>query len=266
MTRITGGFFSLAFFAFCGFSVPAQAELKVVGTGDGLDMLRAIAVHYASENPGHQISVPPSIGSGGGILAVGSDKERIGRVARPLKQSEGRLGLEYLPIARIPSAIIAHKSVGVDSLSPDQIVALFAGKVRNWSELGGNDLRVKVVRREEDDSTLAVLRATMPGWADLVFTEKSKTALTTQDAIASVTNVVGAVGFGPYSRALEQQVVVLRVDDLLPVDDAYPSAVELALIFKKTRVDTEMKAFIDYSRSVSAASVITTYGGVPIGE
>lgn len=241
-------------------------ELNVVGTGDGLDMLRAIAVEYSARNGNKSISVPPSIGSGGGILAVGSGKERLGRVARPLKESETDLGLKYIPIAKIPSVIFANPAAGVEKVTQDQLLDIFSGKIRNWSEIGGNNLRIKVVRREEADSTLQVLRKTMPGWASLEITEKSKTAVTTQDAITTVSQVRGAVGFGPYSRALDLEVTVLEIDGRGPTSPDYPSAVELALIYKQGGADDAVRSFVDFSVSAEAATVIDTYGGVPIRD
>ena len=61
-------------------------------------------------------------------------------------------------------------------------------------------MRIKVVRREDQDSTLLVLRQSMPGWKDLAITEKSKTAVTTQDCIDTVKEVPGAIGFGPFTQ------------------------------------------------------------------
>lgn len=241
-------------------------DLKIVGTGDGLEMLRVIAVEYSTHHPEVKISLPPSIGSGGGIVAVASDTESLGRVARPLKDTEIKLGLTYVPIAKIPSAIFAHPSSGVRDLTSVQLVEIFSGKTESWADLGGADLKIKVVRREEADSTLAVMRQSMPGWGDLEFTSRSKTAVTTQDAINTVREIAGAVGFGPYSRVLDFETNVMTIDGSFPTDAGYPSAVELALIYKEGKLDEEMKSFIDFCLSDAAARVIETYGGVPAGK
>lgn len=252
---------ALVFTGACG--AANAGELTIVGTGDGLEMLQVVAVEYSTRHPEVKISIPASIGSGGGIVAVGSDTERLGRVARPLKDTEVKYGLVYVPIAKIPSAIFAHPSSGVSELTTEQVVKIFSGQVDSWAQVGGADLKIKVVRREEADSTLSVMRASMPGWADLVFTTRSKTAVTTQDAIDTVREVTGAVGFGPYSRTLDFESTVMKIDGKLPTDANYPSAVELALIYKQDKLDDEMKSFIDFCRSEEAAKVIETYGGVP---
>ena len=244
-------------------AVLAQSELRVVGTGDGLDMLQEIGTGFAAGHPDINLSIPPSIGSGGGIAAVSSGAERLGRVARPLKDSEVEFGLVYLPIAKIPSAVFTHTSVGIEALTSEDLVKLYSGEITNWSELGGNDLRVRLVRREDADSTLQVLRASMPGWEDLKFSPRSKTALTTQEAISTAREVEGAIAFGPYSKGLEDGLTVLKIDGYHPTQDAYQSAVTLALIYKDGTMDSEMRAFIDYTLSDHARELIRNFGGVP---
>lgn len=248
----------------CFNSGVSASELKIVGTGDGLEMLRAVAVAYRAQNPNVKLQIPQSIGSGGGIAAVGSDSERLGRVARPLKKSEAKYGLAYVPFAKIPSAFFTHPSTKVDDVSSKDLVKLYSGKVGSWKEIGGADMKVKLVRREEADSTLGVLRSSMPGWKTLAITPRSKMAMTTQEALKTVREVSGAVGFGPYSRPLDFDTNVLKVDGKFPTDPDYPSAVTLALIYKKDKLDDEMKSFIDFCLSDAAAKVIRNYGGVPV--
>jgi len=245
----------------------ASAEtrrLDIVGTGDGIDVLRAIAASFMQQEGSAQVEVPPSIGSGGGIAAVGSGKAILGRVARRLTDAEAASGIVYKEIARLPSAFIVHPRCGVSAVTSDQLVAIYSGRVVNWKELGGADMRIRVVRREDQDSTLTVLRASMPGWRDLEITDKSKMATTTQEAIETVRDVQGAIGFGPFSRPLEQGLTVLRVDGHYPTDADYPSSVALALIYLKTLQDPDALAFLRFAGTQKAADVIRGLGSLPV--
>lgn len=239
-------------------------DLPIVGTGDGIEMLQAVAAAYNAEGGEARVSVPPSIGSGGAVAAVGGERQRLGRVARPLTEAEKAQGLVEVPLARIPSAIFVHRGAGVTNLTSAQVAAIFAGTTDNWSALGGPDLKIRVVRREETDSTLSVLRATMPGWRDLVLTSRSKTATTTQDAIATVRETPGAIGFGPYSPALAGDLTVLTIDGRAPRDPAYPSAVTLALIYKAATRDAAASAFLAFATSDRAGQVMAERGGAPL--
>ncbi len=245
-------------------SAVGASDLPVVGTGDGSELLRVLGAAYTADNPETVVVVPPSIHSSGGIAAVGSNKEVLGRIARPLSESERAAGLISVPVFRLPAAIYVHHSAGVTDLSAKQLADIYAGTVSNWRDVGGNDLRIKVVRREEVDSTLNVLRGTMPGWKDLALTEKSKTATTTQDAVDTVRTVEGAIGFGPYSKELDSNLVVLKIDGKHPTDSAYPSAVTLLLIYKDATVTPEATRFIRFFKTTKARTLLASMGGVPM--
>ena len=258
------GLWAVSFVAVCA---TAQAgDLSVVGTGDGIDLLRALGAAYTADHPETNVIVPPSIGSGGGVAAVGSDKEILARIARPLSDSEREAGLVATPVFRLPSSFFVHRGAGVAGLTSTQLADIYRGKITNWREGGGADRRSKVVRREDQDSTLLVLRQSMPGWKDLTITEKSKTAVTTQDCIDTVKEVAGAIGFGPFTRALEMELAVLKIDGRHPTERDYPISVTLSFVHKQSTVTPDAKQFIGYAKAAKARTVLTQMGAVPIVE
>src|SRR3954471_17932305 len=117
-----------------GASVRA-AELSIVGTGDGMEMLTALASVFAADHAETRVLVPPSIGSGGAIAAVGADRAVLGRIARPLSDAERGETLRDLPVVRIPSAVFVHPSAGVTALSAAQVADIYAGRLDNWRDL-----------------------------------------------------------------------------------------------------------------------------------
>jgi phosphate transport system substrate-binding protein len=238
--------------------------ISIVGTGDGVDMLRALAASFMHENPPVRINVPPSIGSTAGIEAVARGQAVLGRVARILTDAEAATGINYEPFAILPSAFYVHPSAGVTGLTNGQLADIYAGRITNWSQVGGADRRVRVVTREDGDSTLTVLRTTMPRWRDLVVTDRANTALTTQEAMESVKNTAGAIGFGPFTRTLERQYTVLRIDGHYPTEPGYPSRVNLALIWREATVTPVARAFVSFVTSQQATQVIESFGTTSI--
>ena len=183
-----------------------------------------------------------------------------------MKESEIALGMVATHIFELRSAFFAHRSAGVAALTTQQVADIYAGKIVNWRDVGGADLRIRVVRREEADSTIGVLRQTMPGWKDLVITEKSKTALTTQDCVNSVKEIEGAIGFGPYTKALDADLSVIKIDGRSPTAPGYPSAVIVSLVNKQSTVTAEAKSFIAYAKSEKARALLERMGAVPVLE
>lgn len=259
-------FGAAAGFLAAALSASFAGELRIVGTGDGMEQLRALGSAYTADNPETLIIVPPSIGSGGGIAAVGAEKEVLGRIARPLTEKEKELGITEVPIFKLPAAFYVHKSAGVTNLTFAQVTDIFAGNITNWNEVGGADLKIKVVRREDEDSTLLVLRAMIPGWAELPITSKSKMAFTTQESFDIVRQVNGAIGFGPFSKAADPDLVFVSLEGMEPTDPKYPSANTISYIYKNSTVTKEAMDVVDYARSPKARTFLSRIGGVPVAE
>jgi len=251
-------------FIFLAVSVTARAEeLAVVGTGDGIEMLQAVASRFRQTEPSIEVTIPQSIGSGGGIAAVGSGTAKLARVARTLSDTERARGLVYLPVAKIPSAFFVHPGTGVTKLDTAQLADIYAGRISNWKDVGGPDLRIRVVRREDSDSTLTALRQTMRGWRDLAITERSKTAVSTQEAVESVRLTEGAIGFGPYSKVLDIGTQVLTIDGHHPSQPGYPSNGELAFVYRADALTPAMSKFIAFSHANEAKAIMLGFGAMP---
>lgn len=238
-------------------------SFSIVGTGDGVLVLKALSDAYSATRPGETVEIPPSIGSGGGIAAVGSDREVIARVARELKPNEIASGLSYDPAFSIPSVFFVHPGVPVQSLSSAQIRGIFTGEIGNWREVGGPDLRIRVVRREDADSTVLVFRDTLPVFKDLKFAERSKLALTTQEAITSVLDNPGAIGFGPLSDIRDTKLKSVSLDGVPPSDASYPSQVKIAFVYKPHRMTDDMKRFLGFLKTPEGARIVRNFGAHP---
>ena len=241
----------------------ASEEITIVGTGDGMSILDSIGAAFARENPGVVISVPPSIGSGGGVKAVGADKFAVGRVARGIKDKEKHFGLSYLPIVKIPVVFFVNKSAGVTDLSAQQVVDIYSGKVTNWREVGGNDARIRVVRRGDGDSSLGVLRKSFPGFKDLTITERAKETVTTQENVETVAGTAGTIGFGPYADAKTANVQILTIGGVSATESGYPSNGTLALIYKESSNMGSIAKFLEFASSSKAHEAIIGANGLP---
>lgn len=243
-------------------TVPTRSELRIVGTGNGMDMVQAVSALFMSTRPDIVISVPPSIRSSGGVRALLERSAPLARIARPLTQPERSNGLRERLIARLPAAIFVHPDIALRGVTGAQLAGLFTGAISNWSEIGGPHLRVRVVRRAEGDAGLSALRRTMPGWSALVFTPRHRHADTSQDAIEVVHSTPGAISVGTYSRQLEGYLGVLRVDGKHPTDPAYPSMVDLRIAWREDAMSAPLQAYLDFWSIPQARALMESFGAV----
>jgi phosphate transport system substrate-binding protein len=247
-----------------GIATIAAEEIPIVGTGAGMDLLEAVVGEYVKANPKAGLTVPPSIGSGGGITAVGKDKALLGRISRPLKDSEKAMGLNYVEFAKMPIVFFANPSAGVRSLTQDQLINVFEGKIENWKAVGGADLPILLVKRNKGDSSLDVLQASMKGFSGENFSTDATTQFTDQKTLAYVTGNKGAIAFGSYADAAKAAVTVISVNGVAPLDKDYPYLGMLALIYKDANLKGDVKGFVDFVVSAKAKPVISKAYGIPV--
>lgn len=243
---------------------PAAAEnLNIVGTGDGMVMLKSVGEAFSKTNPGVEVLVPKSIGSGGGIKAVGKGEEKIGRVARGIKEKEKGFNLSYVPIAKIPVVFFTHKGTKIDSLTVKQVADIYSGNITNWSEVGGPDGRIRVVRREDGDSSLSVLQKQLPEFKAIELTSRSKTALSTDENLETVAGTEGTIGFGTYSSALAERFNVIALDGKAALDAGYPAFGTIALIYKEETKTPIVEKFIAFVTTQAAHAAIKAADAIP---
>jgi phosphate transport system substrate-binding protein len=81
-----------------------------------------------------------------------------------------------------------------------------------------------------------------------------------------VKTVEGAIGFGPYSRELEDSLVVLKIDGKHPTNRSFPSAVTLSIIYKEATITPEARKFLEFFKTEKAKALLAHMGSVPIAE
>lgn len=110
------------------------------------------------ENSGVQIAVTGG-GSGTGIAALIDDTIDIANSSRPMKQEEidqaKANGVEAVPVrfAVDGVAVIVNENNPVDTLSVEEVGAIFRGDITNWKDLGGEDTPINTYGRQSNSGT-----------------------------------------------------------------------------------------------------------------
>jgi len=104
-----------------------------------------------SQNEGISVLVS-GMGSSAGIEAAVSGTAEIGTSSRELHDGEGE-DLVDIPIAYDGIAAIVNPHNPVDEITTEQLRAIYSGKVTNWSEIGGEDLPIDIINRDESSGT-----------------------------------------------------------------------------------------------------------------
>ncbi len=248
---------------FHGNSEISAEDITIVGAGSGVAVLRAIGEAFHQQHPEVIIQLPKSISSVGAIKAVGRGEQLLGRVARGIKENEKDYGLRYIPYAKNPIVFFANPDVGIQELSTQQILGIYTGKITNWEAVGGKDAKIRVIMREEGDSSLGVLRKSLPGFKEMTVTPKSKITFSDPITIETVEKKGGTIAYGTYVNAKNAHLNILRINGKQVSDPDYPHVGILGLVFLEKNYTGNLKLFIDFAISTEAHDVIKDTGGIP---
>lgn len=144
-------------FAIIGLMAQVNAQ-KIKGSETVLPLTQKAAELYMKSNPKSSISVTGG-GSGVGISALIEGTTDIAQASRKMKFDErqkiqeGGNTVKEVTIAYDALAIIVHPSNKVTKLTREQLEGIFTGKIKNWKEVGGEDLKIVPYARETSSGT-----------------------------------------------------------------------------------------------------------------
>ncbi|MFJ3962875.1 phosphate ABC transporter substrate-binding protein [Streptomyces sp. NPDC090036] len=118
----------------------------------------------ALKSRGLKITVATQGGSAGGISQLAAKQIQVALSSKPLSDEDRKAypNSDFVPtqIGADAVGIIITKEVadgGVKNLTKEQVKGLFEGKITNWSQVGGPDLKVFVYDKEPGRGTREVL-------------------------------------------------------------------------------------------------------------
>jgi len=243
--------------------------VNVAGSTTILPIAEVAAENFMQQND--EISVLVSgMGSSAGIEAVMSGTADIGTSSRNLKEGEGE-GLVDIPIAYDGIAAIVNPDNPVNSITTEQLRGIYSGEITNWSEVGGEDLPIDLINRDEssgtrdafasnvmDESHFDVGAVILPGTGQV------------REVVARSRGAIGYISVGYVEpRFGTRPVKALILDGVEPTDEnvalgVYPIS-RVLHFFTKGEPEGATKQYVDYilSDEVQLGAVIQA-GYLPV--
>ena len=170
--------------------------VNAAGSSALLPLVQSAAKTFMDENPDSVVNANGG-GSGQGLQQVSDGTIDIGNSdvyaeEKLDKKSASKLVDHQIAITAI--APIVNKDAGVKSLTTQQLIDVFTGKVTNWKQVGGNDVKIVLVARPASSGT----RVTFEQYALKRTVSRSNQSLETDDSgtlIQMIQSVEGAVGY-----------------------------------------------------------------------
>jgi len=216
-------------------------------------LVELVAEGFMETNTGVDIQVQGG-GSGTGLTQVAEKQVDIGNsdvfAEEKLKDADAEKAAALVDhqVAVVAIAAVTHPEAGVDSLTKQQLIDIFTGKVTNWKEVGGADQKIQIINRPGSSGT----RATFESFALGTKTEDLQGSIQ-EDSSGTVKKMIGetpgAIGYLGLSY-LDDSVKSLSLDGVEPSVDNVISGKYPVWAYEHMYTNGEpnevVKAFLDY--------------------
>ncbi|MCB2225507.1 MAG: PstS family phosphate ABC transporter substrate-binding protein [Desulfarculaceae bacterium] len=271
LIKVIGGAAMVATLAFGAAPAMAGETISITGSTTVLPIAQKAAEVYMKQNPGVRISVAGT-GSGDGIKAVIDGTADIGDASRDMKKKEIALAKKkgHSPIKNVVAldciVPVVNPANPVKDLSLAQLKDIYAGKVKNWKDVGGLDKTIVVISRDSSSGTFEV-------WNKKVLGKKTRVRPDAQlqasngavaQAVSGNKYAIGYVGIGYLNPKLKGLTVGgVMASPKTAMDKSYPIARQL-FMFTGPNPKPEVKKFLAFVKGPEGQKIAKDEGFVPV--
>lgn len=247
------------------------STIRIGGTGSGLGAITMVAGSFMEANPGIEVIVLPSLGSGGGIKALLAGKIDVAVSARPLTDDEKAEKLVAWEYARTPLVFATRLDTPAGAVTLDQIAGIYAGETTTWPD----GARLRLVMRPATEADTVFLRGLSPEMKKAVEAATANpslfVAINDQDNASAIEKIRGSLGLISLAQLLSEgrKIKALTLDGLHGSVEAlqkgeYPHAKSLYLIVRSPPSDTA-EAFLRFVGSADGERILSSVGNLTTG-
>ena len=238
-------------------SAPAMAAQQVVinGSTTVLPVVQKAGEAFMASHPDVELSISGG-GSGNGIKALIEKQCDIAMSSRDIKEKEVEAAKKNgVTPNRVVVAIdaivpVVNPANSVAALTTAQLRDIYAGKITNWKEVGGKDLKITLIHRSPSSGSRATIQQLV------LKTDKFTDNAVIQDSNgavrAAIGSTAGAIGYVDAAYA-DATVKTLAVDgvkySLADVANGKYKILTFGRMFTKGQPTGATKAFIDFVTS-----------------
>lgn len=243
-----------------------SGSLTLSGSSALQPLAQAAADNLKEENIDLSVIVNAG-GSGKGLTDVFNKSVDIGNsdfLAEEKLKGDKAKALVVHKVCVVGIATVVNSDVSVKSLTKQQLIDVFTGKITNWKDVGGIDQRIVIVGRPSSSGTRAIFKAKALDGND----EATGHSLQQDDSgILSQTigQTKGAIGYLtlPYIKN-KAGIKTLGIDGVEPnYENIYEGKYKVwgyEHMYTNGEASNLAKAFIDYMKSEEFASTIKEMG------
>lgn len=243
-----------------------SGSVSMSGSTSMEKLANAVAESFMEKYPNVTVTAEFT-GSSAGIESVLAGSVDIGNSSRNLKEDEKSAGAVENIVAIDGIAVVTDPANKVEDLTKDQLVSIYTGETKNWSEVGGDDQAIVVVGREAGSGTRGAFEELLDIADACVYANELDS---TGAVMAKVASTPGAIGYVSLD-VVDDSVKALKLDGVDATEEnikagnyALSRPFVMATKGEISEQKTEVQALFDYLSSDEGKALIKSVGLITV--
>jgi len=195
-------------------SADLSGSISMSGSTSMEKLANAVAESFMAKYPGVTVTAEFT-GSSAGIESVLAGSVDIGNSSRNLKDEEKSSGAVENIVAIDGIAVVVDPANTLADLTQDQLISIYKGETKNWSELGGADQAIVVVGREAGSGTRGAFEELLGIEDTCAYANELDS---TGAVMAKVASTPGAIGYVSLD-VIDDSVIAVKLDGVEPTEE-----------------------------------------------
>ncbi len=240
-------------------SLPVGTTVNIDGSTSMVKINKLLKNGFESQFPGAIVNINAR-GSDNGIRSVSDGSITLAAVSRTLNQSEKQqAALIPIPVAKDTIAVVVGKNNPYTrSLTQQQIIGIFTGQITNWSQLGGENMPIRVINRPYQSGTNATFRELV--LRNQNFGIGANFITMPRDETTGILRILGndGISYATTAQVINQKTVrYLAIDGLTPEAPTYPFQRSLYYVYQNRQpLPLEIQAFLGFINTIQGQQLI----------
>ncbi len=191
-----------------------SGSISMAGSTSMEKLATALSEVFMAKYPGVTVTAEFT-GSSAGIESLAAGSVDIGNSSRALKDSEKEAGAVENIVAIDGIAVVVDPANAVAGLTKDQLIGIYKGEIKNWSEVGGTDAPIVVVGREAGSGTRGAFEELLEVEDACAYANELDS---TGAVMAKVASTPGAIGYVSLD-VVDETVIAVALDEVAPTEE-----------------------------------------------
>ncbi|MBI2923854.1 MAG: substrate-binding domain-containing protein [Planctomycetes bacterium] len=200
--------------------------------------------------------------SAGGELAILDGSADLAGVAGRPRAETLEKGIVATQIGQDAIAVVVNQANPLKGLTGAQLKEIFTGRVRNWKELGGQDLDIRPFVVAPSSATRNIFRSAVLGESQYAYCEEVRPDAAILSKVEADPGAIGTISFSFLGSCRQVTPVSVNGQEASPSNSRYPIVRPLYLLSWPSR--GRAAEFVSWTSSPEARSILLQRFALPV--